>query len=169
MARASRDDLTRQAVEQGVEVTPGQMAAAGLVELPPEGDEDEAEKEDAGPLPAGQGKHYRCKLINSVVTDAGAPDHVVRAVDKANAEKVFMREMGIRELGLAHNKLEITPVSELDYIAAQAKRLRVDLREHRVEPKNKKHPEHGHLTWQPPGGAAGKYKVNEKGELSSVE
>ena len=165
----NREELTRKAVEEGLDVAPGQLAAAGLVELPEGAEGDPEAEKDAAPLAAGEGQHYRLRLVNHVTNDQGAPDHVVRAKDKANARDTFMREMGILELGLAHNKLEVSEASEQQYIAAQAKRLRVDLREHRAHPKDKKHPEHGMLTWQPPGGVAGKYKVSEKGELSAVE
>lgn len=170
MAKARDEDraaLTARAQAQGIEVAPGQLAASGL-------DDSEGQPVPEAPplLPAGEGGYFRVvHVVPSIPADqdSGRPDHVVRARDRANALERFNAEMGI----LGHDgqsvKREVTTASEADYLRAQAKRLGVDLREHRQHATDRKHPEHGVLTWQPPGGLTGKYKVTDKGELLPVE
>lgn len=112
---------------------------------------------------------WRIRAFLPAFPEPGAPDHVVRAEDRANAELSFCRELGITTIDKSVNQFTVEPASEADYIVAQAKRLHVDLREHCKKDVDKKHPEYGKLTWQPPGGRQGEYKVSDKGELSAAE
>lgn len=163
----SRAGLTELAQKQGIDVAPGQLEAAGLL------DASEEQKSEAPPdLPAGQGKYFRVVHVCTTIPadhDAGRPDHVVRALDRANALEKFSAEMGIIGHDGTAVKREVQEVTEADYIKAQAKRFRVDLRDHRKKDVDKKHAEHGLLTWEPPGGKQGTYKVTDKGELMPVE
>lgn len=165
MAR-NREELTQKAVQQGIEVTPGQLESVGLLDAP-EG--AEAAGPEAPPeLKAGEGKYWRIVQVCHAIPadhDQGRPDHVIRAADRANAIARFNHEMGITGFDGQHVRQEVTQATEADYIKAQAKRLRVDLREHRAQPKSKKP---SSLTWQPPGGITGKYLVDSKGELTEA-
>lgn len=161
----SRSGLTELAQKQGLEVTPGQLEAAGLLDQPEEATEADQAPEFTGPV------FWRVRIVNTTVNDAGAHNHVVRAPDKANAWEVFRREMGVISVDETVNRREITPATELEYMHAHAKRFRVDLREHRQLPEGSRKDRKGFfpLTWQPPGGAQGKYLINEKGETKPAE
>jgi hypothetical protein len=175
MARErDRAGLTELAQQRGAEVLPGQLEAAGLLDS--EADKP-AEPEAPPELKAGEGKYWRVIQVCHTIPadhDLGRPDHVVRAADRANALARFNFEMGILGFDGQSVRQEVAPATEADFIRAQAKRLRVDLREHRKtkdadgKDLSKKHADYGLLTWQPPGGAVGKYKVSDKGELSPV-
>lgn len=164
-----RAGMTELAQQQGVEVLPGQLEAAGIWE-----DEAEATNEAPAGLQSGEGKYWRVRISAPAIKDeAHAPDHVVRALDKANAWEAFKREYGVIETDRNVNRVDISSATEADFIRAQAKRLRVDLREHRITQKDgrkmtPRHPDYGTLTWDPPGGKIGKYKVTDKGELIEV-
>lgn len=173
MARSrdeARGELTTRAYQQGIEVTPGQLEQAGLSEA----EEAARQAEEAAPYTGAT--FWRVRIVNATINDPGAPDHVVRAPDRANAWETFRREFGVISVDEAVNKREITPATEADFILAQAKCLRVDLREQRQKPllagtnkPDKKHPDYGLLTWEPPGGRQGKYRVSDTGELTAVE
>lgn len=135
---------------------------AGLTELTEGGGAAVATEEAPAP-PTG---FWRVRVHLFTHVEPGAHDHVVRAPDRANAEATFNQEMGVLSIDRAVNKVIVEPATELEFIAAQAKRLRVDLREHRENPRGKKAEL---LTWAPPGGARGKYKVSETGELTAAE
>jgi len=119
MARSreeSRSELTQQAVQQGVEVTPGQLETIGLAQ---QGGWHPQEQPGA-PV---AGRYFRLRLVNSAVQDPGAPDHVVCAVDVANARDTFRAELGITTIDEMVNKVEISEATEDDYKKAQLKRL----------------------------------------------
>lgn len=156
----ARSELTQRAAAQGIDIAPGQLEAAGLMEA----DELEAEREEAPPFTGPV--FWRVKIVNQTVNDPGAHNHVVRAADRANAWETFRREMGVTSVDETVNKREIAPATEAEYVLAQAKRLRVDLREHRADKGSKKP---SPLTWQAPGGVAGKYLVSNTGELTVAE
>ena len=167
MAKAREDlraGLTELAQQKGIDVAPGQLEHAGLVDAA-----NEAEKEAPPELKAGDGKYFRVVHVCATIPadhDQGRPDHVVRAADRANALERFSFEMGIIGHDGQSVKREVQEVSELEFIQAQAKRFRIDLREQREDPKSKKP---SPLTWQPPGGLVGKYTVDGKGELKAAE
>lgn len=54
------------------------------------------------------------------------PEMVVKAIDRANALSTYFRQMGI--IATEHSP-EILPASRQEYITAQARRFRIDLRE----------------------------------------
>lgn len=99
--------MTQRALSGGVAVEPGQMT-----DIPPGMD-------FAAPLPTDIGTYWR-------VTMTHGPNHVVRAPDRANADVTFFQEMGIR---FSEFPRQITSATEEEWIAAQAVRFRVDLRE----------------------------------------
>lgn len=127
---------------------------------------------DFGHSPTG---FWRLQVYLPTSREPGAPDHVVRATDRANAEMAFRQELGIRSIDLTVNQMDVTPATESDFIRAQAKRLGADLREHRRIPPDAKKDHLGivkgfyPLTWEVPGGAKGQYEVNEVGELREVK
>ena len=144
---------------------------AGLVELSPPPDMPQS----PGNGEPAASRFWRCRIYLTTHTEPGAPDHVVRAVDRANAEAAFFQEMGILSVDRTVNHFTIEPATELEYLQAQARRLRLDLREHRAVPagarKNVKGVVEGYypLSWQPPGGAEAQYLINEKGEVKPAE
>jgi len=166
MARSreeSRSELTQQAVQQGVEVTPGQLETIGMAQQsgwhPP--------KQSAAPV---AGRYFRLRLVNSAVQDPGAPDHVVCAADVANARDTFRAELGIITIDEMVNKVEVSEATELDYqkaqlrrlgeagyIKHQAKRQGIDLLDKRKVKQldgstlPPDHPDYGKLLWVPEG------------------
>jgi len=166
MARSreeSRSELTQQAVQQGIEVTPGQLETIGMAQQggwhPPQ--------QSAAPV---AGRYFRLRLVNSAVQDPGAPDHVVCAADVANARDTFRAELGITTIDEMVNKVEITEATEDDYKKAQLKRLGeggfikdqarrqgIDLREKRKVTRAdgsalpEDDPDYGKLLWAPEG------------------
>jgi len=166
MARSreeSRSELTQQAVQQGVEVTPGQLETIGMAQ---QGGWHSPQQ----PASVVGGRYFRLRLINSAVQDPGAPDHVVCAADVANARDTFRAELGITTIDEMVNKVEISEATEDDYQKAQLKRLGeagyikqraklqgIDLQERRKvkqadgSPLPSDDPEYGKLLWAPEG------------------
>jgi hypothetical protein len=102
---------------------------------------------------------YRICIYLPGKREPGAPDHVVAARDEIEAEAICYRELGILSVDKSVNTVDITVASEADYLKAQAKRLRVDVRaETGAE---------GKLVWAPPGYRPQKtYYVRATGELA---
>jgi len=160
----SRSDLTQQAMQQGVEVTPGQLETIGMAQQGAGGSASPA----ASALTAG--RYFRLRLINSAVQDPGAPNHVVCAADVANARDTFRAELGITTIDEMVNRVEITEATEADYRQAQLKRLgeagfiKDQARRQGIDLLNKRkvtgadgsalspeHPDFGKLLWVPEG------------------
>ena len=123
--------------------------------------------------------------------EPGAPDHVVAARDEIEAEARAYQQLGIRSVDKSVNQVEIMPVSELEFLTAQAKtaiedtriydgkrlvsgscQMGVDLRQKRLlltvdgMPLAREAPEYGKLTWAPPGYKLSRdYWVDEFGTL----
>jgi hypothetical protein len=74
---------------------------------------------------------WRVRVWLPANPEPGAPDHVVAARDEIEAEARCFLELGIRSVDKSVNNVEITPVAEIEFVRAQARRLRVDLRSQR--------------------------------------